>query len=76
MTDEDYSYYDHIFVMDWANLRDMKQRFGDYEGKIRMLMSLAGQEEREIPDPWYTGDFESTYRDICTALNKFLGDSF
>lgn len=59
VTDEDYSYYDHIFVMDWANLREMKRRFGDEKGKIQMLMSLAG-EEREIPDPWYTGDFEST----------------
>lgn len=75
VTDEDYSYYDHIFVMDWANLRDMKRRFGDEKGKIQMLMSLAG-EEREIPDPWYTGDFESTYRDICTSLNKFLSESF
>ena len=75
MTDEDYSYYDHIFVMDWANLRDMKRRFGDEKGKIQMLMSLAG-EEREIPYPWYTGDFESTYRDICTSLNKFLSESF
>lgn len=41
VTDEDYSYYDHIFVMDWANLRDMKRRLGDEKGKIQMLMSLA-----------------------------------
>lgn len=74
VTDGDYLYYDRIFVMDWANLRDMKRRFGDEKGKIQMLMSLAGQ-EREIPDPWYTGDFESTYRDICTSLNKFLSES-
>ena len=34
VTDEDYSYYDHIFVMDWANLRDMKQRFGVESGEL------------------------------------------
>lgn len=71
VTDNDYQHYDRIFVMDWENLRDMKRRFGDEEGKIQMLMSLTG-DEREIPDPWYTGDFESTYRDICAALNTLL----
>lgn len=71
VTDSDYQYYDHIFVMDWQNLRDMKSRFSDADGKIQMLMSLAGK-EREIPDPWYTGDFESTYKDICEALECFL----
>lgn len=35
VTDEDYSYYDHIFVMDWANLRDMKRRLGDEKAKSR-----------------------------------------
>ena len=34
VTDEDYSYYDHIFVMDWANLRDMKRRFGVESGEL------------------------------------------
>ena len=34
VTDEDYSYYDHSFVMDWANLRDMKQRFGVESGEL------------------------------------------
>ena len=71
VTDADYEYYDRIFVMDWANLRDMKRRFGDEKGKIRMLMSLAG-EEREIPDPWYTGDFETTFQDILSACEAML----
>ena len=42
VTDEDYSYYDHIFVMDWANLRDMKQRFGVESGEL--ILSTEGQE--------------------------------
>ena len=32
-------------------------------------------EHRDVADPWYTGDFETTYRDIiagCTALLKAL----
>ena len=42
VTDEDYSYYDHIFVMDRANLRDMKQRFGVESGEL--ILSTEGQE--------------------------------
>lgn len=67
----DYDYYDLIFTMDRDNQQCMKRMFRDDEGKIRMLMSLAGKDQA-IPDPWYTGDFESTYRDICEALDHFL----
>ena len=69
----DYDYYDHIFTMDRDNQRCMKSMFGDNSGKIRPLMTLAGKDQ-PIPDPWYTGDFESTYRDICEALGQFLED--
>lgn len=67
----DYDYYDLIFTMDRDNQQCMKRMFRDDEGKIRMLMSLAGKDQA-IPDPWYTGDFESTYKDICEALGHFL----
>lgn len=71
VTQADYDYYDLIFTMDRDNQQCMKRMFRDDEGKIRMLMSLAGKDQA-IPDPWYTGDFESTYRDICEALGHFL----
>lgn len=67
----DYDYYDLIFTMDRDNQQCMKRMFRDDEGKIRMLMTLAGKDQA-IPDPWYTGDFESTYNDICEALGHFL----
>ena len=73
VTQNDYDYYDHIFTMDKDNQRCMKSMFGDNAGKIRPLMTLAGKDQ-PIPDPWYTGDFESTYRDICEALGQFLED--
>ena len=34
-------------------------------------MEFAGQ-DRDVADPWYTGDFESTYRDIYTACSAML----
>ena len=67
----DYDRYDRIIVMDSANVRNtLRICGGDPEGKICRLMALVGQ-ERDVADPWYTGDFEATWRDVqagCNAL--------
>lgn len=72
----DYGYYDYIVGMDLYNLRNMLRLFGgDPENKVRLLMSFAG-ESRDVDDPWYTHDFETTYRDIaagCAALTEIVG---
>ena len=71
MTMEDYVSFDLLIGMDWGNLSRMRHMTGgDPDGKCRLLLSFAGREE-EIDDPWYTGDFETAYRDIrrgCLAL--------
>ena len=70
MTKRDYAEYDLLIGMDRANIRNMLRiAGGDPEGKIRMLL------DREVADPWYTGNFEVTYDDVvegCTALLKDL----
>ena len=47
----------------------------DRDGKVYKLLHFAG-EERDIADPWYTGNFDATYDDVlkgCTALlNEIL----
>ena len=57
--------------MDSANLRNMRRLFGgDPEGKVKALLSYIGQ-DRDISDPWYSGDFEATWQDVyagCSAL--------
>ena len=67
----DYGRWDYFLGMDGANLRNMRRLFGgDPQGKVHSLLSYAG-EERDISDPWYSGDFESTWRDVsagCAAL--------
>lgn len=73
---EDYGQWDLFLGMDEANVRNMRRLFGgDPEGKVSLLLSWAG-EEREIADPWYTGDFEATWQDVdkgCRALLSELG---
>ena len=68
---EDYAQYDYLIGMDSANIRNMHRMLGgDPEGKVFKLLSFAGP-DRDISDPWYTGDFDATYRDVvegCEAL--------
>ena len=74
---EDYDRYDYLIGMEDMNIRYMKQILGDDpEGKVMKLLSFAGS-ERGIADPWYTGDFRSTYKDVvlgCEALLKQIAE--
>ena len=48
---------------------------GDPEEKIHLLMDYSQHPGREVADPWYTGDFETTYRDVlkgCEGLLSYL----
>ncbi len=72
MTQADYDYYDYLIGMDTANIRNMNRiAGGDPDGKIYKLLSFAGS-GRDVADPWYTGDFDSTYRDVTEGLEGFL----
>lgn len=71
ITRSDYAYYDHIICMDESNLRWLRRIIGDdKEDKVSLLMQWTGV-RRDVADPWYTSDFEATYRDVtegCKAL--------
>ncbi len=75
MTAADYREYDLLIGMDSANLRNMRRICGgDPEGKIRLLMDFT-ERPGDVADPWYTGDFETTWRDIsagCRGLLEWL----
>lgn len=75
MTKQDYVEYDYLIGMDAANIRNMNRiAGGDPEGKIYKLLTFAGS-DRDVADPWYTGDFDATYRDVmagCEGLLEYL----
>ena len=72
ITAGDYLYYDLIIGMDNANMRNMKRFWGgDPEGKIRMLLDYT-QRPGEVADPWYSGDFETTWRDVYAGCKGLL----
>ena len=75
ITLDDYRHYDYIIVMDRNNLRNMKWMLGeDKDHKISLLMDYTDR-PGEVADPWYTGDFEATWRDVlegCEGLLKTI----
>jgi protein-tyrosine phosphatase len=77
ITKEDYDKFDHILCMEDYNLRNLRRVLGDdimqqdallHQPKIRRLLN------RDVADPWYTGDFEATYRDVVEGAMRLLGD--
>lgn len=72
LTKEDYNRFDYIICMDHNNLRGIEYIIGnDTDNKISLMMSWA-DEKKEVADPWYTGDFETTYNDILRGCKGFL----
>lgn len=67
----DYEKYDYLIGMDSMNIRNMMRILGnDPEQKVSRLLDFTNQ-TGDIADPWYTGDFDATYRDVeagCRAL--------
>ena len=72
ITRADYDRFDLIIYMDRMNLRWLKWIIpDDPQNKIKLMMSFTGH-DRDVADPWYTGDFETTYNDIMEASQMLL----
>lgn len=75
ITPDDYEHFDLILCMEDYNIRNLRRVLGEVlmvrdsalpEPKIRRLLN------RDVADPWYTGDFEATYRDLEEGCREIL----
>ena len=75
MKKNDYNKFDLLIGMDDWNIRNMNRICGgDPEGKIHKLLGFTNR-KGDVADPWYTGDFEATWRDVsegCECLLKIM----
>ena len=72
ITKADYGKYDYIRGMEERNIRNILRIVGkDPEHKVKLLLDYSDH-PRDIADPWYTGNFESTYRDVVEGCEGFL----
>ena len=82
VTKEDYRYYDYLLCADANNIKNTIRITGpDVDGKIKLLLDLATDPKRKgksISDPWYSGRFDETYRDVvsgCEGLLAYLKET-
>ena len=69
---EDYEKFDLIIGMDNSNMVRLRRFFPeDPEGKIVRLLDLTDA-PGEVDDPWYSGDFEQTYKDVLAGVHALL----
>ena len=72
LTKTDYAQYDLLIGMDRANIRNMNRICGgDPDGKIKLLLSYTDR-PGDVADPWYTGDFDATWRDVMESCQGLL----
>ena len=72
LTGRDYEEYDLLIGMDQANLRDMHRICGGVcAGKMSLLMDHTAR-PGDVADPWYTGDFDATWRDVLEGCRGLL----
>ena len=84
VTADDYAFFDYLICADRSNLRWLERIVGpDTDQKVSLMMSwpqMANlqspisnvEDARDVFDPWYSGDFETAYRDIFTACSAIL----
>ena len=72
ITKQDYYRFDLIIGMDRANLRNINRITGR-DDKTHLLMEYAGK-NRDVADPWYTGDFDATWDDVMEGCKALLNN--
>ena len=73
VTKKDYEKFDYLIVMDSNNVRNLNRIIGsDPDGKVYKLLDFTGRPGASIADPWYTGNFDETYRDVLEGCEGFL----
>lgn len=72
LTRKDYDTYDLIVGMDALNMRNMRRILGsDPKGKVHLLLDWSAC-PRDISDPWYSGDFDTTFDDVMEGCQTLL----
>lgn len=66
LEEDDYKRFDYFICMEKANIRNILYIFEDKEGKVGLLL------DRDIIDPWYSGNFDATYNDLNRGIEKFI----
>ena len=76
ITKADYDSFDLILCMEEYNIRNLRHVLGTTlleEDATLAMPKIRRLLNRDVSDPWYTGDFEATYRDVVEGCQQLLG---
>jgi len=65
ITRKDLEFYDYIYYMDRNNRRNLNRMFPDFHDFLPFL-------DRDVADPWYSGDFTQTWADVQEGCKRIL----
>ena len=76
MRASEYEEFDYIIGMDSWNIRNINRILGngDPDAKVSKLLDFTQRKGEDIADPWYTGNFDVTYRDVKEGCEALLND--
>ena len=73
-TRRDYEDFDYLICMESYNIRNLQRIIGsDSESKVSRLLDHTHR-PGDVADPWYTGDFAATWRDVSEGCTALLGE--
>lgn len=72
LTNKDYEKYDYLIAMDGRNITNIHRIIGNDSKKFVHKLLDFTENPRDIADPWYTGDFDQTYSDICEGCEALI----
>ncbi len=75
ITREDYARFDLILCMEAYNIRNLRRVVGEdiwQQDQVRKESKIQRLLDRDVADPWYTGDFETTYRDLIEGCQRLV----
>ncbi len=62
----------YVIAMDWDNEADLRAQFGDHLRLYRLLDFSPDSPEQDVPDPYYTGNFERVYNLVADGCQGLL----
>lgn len=71
ITKEEYKSWDYFILMDSNNMRNILRIFNSTD-KVYKIFEFTSEENRDVKDPWYTGDFDTTYKELYEEIEKLI----
>ncbi|AVQ33387.1 low molecular weight phosphotyrosine protein phosphatase [Staphylococcus muscae] len=64
--------FDYIIAMDQSNVDNIKRINPNLKGKLFKLLAFSSLSDTDVPDPYYTGNFEGVYHMIQSSCDQLI----